>query len=233
MKRAAVSGRQLIAIMAKAPRAGRVKTRLSPPLSRRTAAELARALLCDTVRQVKQVRRARGVIVYSPPTARRVFRRLAPTFLLVAQPAGDLGRRLHVSFARLLRPGVRSAVVIGSDIPSVPTRFLERALIALDDPRTDVVLGPTEDGGYYLIGLKRACVDLFTGIAWGTARVFDQTLRRARARRLRVTILPRCWDIDTPEDLSRLRRWLVRRPGNELRHTRRVLASPGVRMVDS
>jgi rSAM/selenodomain-associated transferase 1 len=215
----------VVAIMAKAPRAGRVKTRLSPPLSPAAAARLARCLLLDTVDRVGRIERARPALVYTPRASRRFFARIAPGFLLVPQPGGDLGRRLRSAFERLLGLGAGPVVVIGSDAPSLPTSVLEQALEALHDRHTDVVLGPSGDGGYYLVGLRRPSAALFTGIAWSTPSVLAQTLARARARRLRVTVLRRWWDVDTPLDLARLRRWLAGRPQAELPRTRRFLAS--------
>lgn len=209
--------------MAKAPRPGRAKTRLSPPLSPAAAARLARCLLLDTFRRVREVEEAQPVLLYTPQAARRMFRRLAPGFRLVPQPSGNLGRRMSAAFERLLARGPRPVVVIGGDAPSLPRRVLERALRALDGRTTDVVLGPSADGGYYLIGLRRPCAALFTGIAWSTPTVLAATLARARAARLRVTLLPRWWDVDTPADLVRLRRWLRTRPPSELPHTRRFL----------
>jgi rSAM/selenodomain-associated transferase 1 len=220
----------VVAIMAKAPRAGRVKTRLSPVLSPAAAAGLARCLLLDTVDRVGRIEHARPALVYTPRTARRFFARVAPGFVLVPQRGGDLGRRLRSAFERLLGLGAGPVVVIGSDAPSVPTSVLERALEALHDRRTDVVLGPSQDGGYYLIGLRRPSAGLFAGVAWSTPAVLAQTLARARARRLRVTVLRRWWDVDTPRDLARLRRWLAGRPRAELPRTRAFLASGGPRL---
>lgn len=213
----------VIAIMAKAPRPGRVKTRLAPPLSRAAAARLARCFLLDTVARVAQLDRARGALLYSPRASQQVFRRMAAGFMLIPQHSGDLGRRLALAFRDLLDLNLGPVVVIGSDVPSLPTSILERALSSLKDSRMDGVLGPSEDGGYYLIGLRRPCAELFRGIAWSTPKVFEQTMTRARQQRLRIRVLPRWWDIDTPEDLQQLRGWLVSQPGAELAHTRRFL----------
>lgn len=220
-----VSPRAVIAIMAKAPQPGRVKTRLAPPLSPAAAARLARCFLRDTVARVAQIDRARGALLYAPRASRPVFRRMAAGFLLVPQRSGDLGRRLAFGFRDLLDLDLGPVVVVGSDVPSLPTSVLDRAVRRLADPRVDGVLGPSEDGGYYLVGLRRPCATLFRGVAWSTPKVFEQTMARAREQRLRIAVLPRWWDIDTPEDLRRLRAWLASQPGTELRHTRRFLAS--------
>jgi rSAM/selenodomain-associated transferase 1 len=215
----------VIAIMAKAPRPGRVKTRLSPPLSRAAAAALARAFLRDTVGGVARIPHARGAIVFAPTAARPLFARLAPGFRLVPQGSGDLGRRMARAFAALLAPGVPAVVLIGSDAPSLPRAVLERALRVLEAPRTDVVLGPSEDGGYYLIGMRAPHPALFERIAWSTGSVLQTTLARAERQGLRVRMLRRWWDVDTPADLARLRRWLTARPDVELPATRRILGA--------
>jgi rSAM/selenodomain-associated transferase 1 len=213
--------RGVIAVMAKAPRPGRVKTRLTPPLSRAGSARLARCFLLDTIAGVAQVERARRVVLYTPRTSRQLFRRMAGGFILVPQRSGDLGRRLASAFRDLLHLGLGPVVVIGTDVPSLPTSILEEALSRLDDPRVDAVLGPSEDGGYYLVGLRKLSPDLFRRIAWSTPKVFEQTIARSRAQRLRIRLLPRWWDVDTPEDLDRLRRWLAAHPRADLAHTRR------------
>ena len=102
----------------------------------------------------------------------------------------------------------------------------------LQDSQVDGVIGPSEDGGYYLIGLRKPSPELFSGIAWSTPKVFEQTMTRARAQRLRITTLPRCWDVDTPEDLERLRRWGLSRPRTDLTHTRRFLEKLGPPISD-
>jgi rSAM/selenodomain-associated transferase 1 len=217
--------RAVVAIMAKAPRPGRVKTRLTPPLTPAGAGRLARAFLVDTVRLVAGVPGARGAVLYAPARARAVFARLAPGFVLVRQPSGDLGHRLRAGVRRLLRLGLGPVIVIGADIPALSRATLTQAVRALDGGRADVVLGPSADGGYYLIGVRRPCDALFARIPWSTAGVFDRTRARARARGLRVLVLRRAWDVDTPADLHRLRRWLEHRGGGGPAATRRVLAA--------
>src|SRR5439155_15870223 len=100
---------------------------------------------------------------------------------------------------------LRSALAIESDTPSLPLGFLRQALDLVVTPEIDVVLGPTEDGGYYLIGLRTVHRDLFEAMAWSTSQVLPETLRRAAAKGLRVACLPTWYDIDTPDDLARLR----------------------------
>jgi rSAM/selenodomain-associated transferase 1 len=216
-------GACVIAIMAKAPRPGHVKTRLLPAMSREAAARLAEAFLLDTIHRVAQVRRARRALLYAPRASRPAFRRIASDFLLIPQRSGDLGRRLASAFRDLLTLHPGPVIVIGSDAPALSTSVLQRAVDVFTESAVDGVLGPSEDGGYYLVGLRRPCAELFRGIAWSSPAVFEQTMQRARKRGLRISILSRWWDIDTPQDLQRLRQWLASRPATELPHTRRCL----------
>ena len=198
--------RDAIAVMAKAPRAGQVKTRLVPPLSREEAAELYRCLLLDKLHQVGDLSEVDPYLAYTPADARDSMLSLAPQgFALIPQVGSDLGDRLHRLSAILLERGHPAAIIIDSDTPTLPTTYLVDAIARLQNETTDMVLGPTEDGGYYLIGLKRPCRALFDGIPWSSPAVLSDTLQRASAQRLRVSTLPSWFDVDTPDDLVRLR----------------------------
>ena len=212
-----------VAIMAKAPRAGEVKTRLCPPLSLEDAAELYRRFLLDKIEQVKALRTASPALAYTPAEASAFFEEVAQGFILVPQRGTDLGDRLASSLGELLDKGHRGALAIDSDTPTLPLGFLQRALDLVTTPEIDVVLGPTEDGGYYLIGLRTVHRELFEAIAWSTSQVLPETLRRADAKGLRVACLPPWYDIDTPDDLARLRVALAASDGDSPRHTRRFL----------
>lgn len=211
-----------IAVMAKEPKAGHVKTRLVPPLSQEEAAELYRCLLQDKLLQVGQLSEVDPYLAYTPAEARETMRPLAPrTFTLIPQSGSDLGDRLHRLSAILLERGHPAAILIDSDTPTLPTAYLVDAVTRLTDEATELVLGPAEDGGYYLIGLRRPCRALFDGIPWSGPAVLNETLRRASAKGLRVSMLPSWFDVDTPDDLVRLRRDLAKN-GNALApHTRR------------
>lgn len=209
-----------VAIMAKTPRPGAVKTRLCPPLSGAEAAELYRCFLLDKIEQVRALRNARPVIAYTPEEGRAFFEAAASDFLLLPQRGGDLGARLAGTFAALFAQGYAGALAIDSDTPTLPAEPLQQALDLLAGPAADVILGPCEDGGYYLIGLRRLHRELFEGIAWSTDRVLPETVRRAEALGLSVASLPAWLDIDTPEDLERLRDALARTQTELPRHTR-------------
>lgn len=211
--------RSAAVIFARHP-SGRVKTRLIPQLGVRGAQEFHRACLQATARLAASLPRAVDKFLYlTSPTsteARGAARSLGlpPRLRVRVQGSGDLGARLARMFARLWKEGRERVVVIGSDSPTLSRRRLRDALAALR--RADAVLGPARDGGYYLIGLRRtAKKKLFDGVAWGTRRVFAQTLRNLRAAGLRVQLLPLGYDVDTPADLQRLEREVLRR---RLRH---------------
>src|SRR5438552_9680100 len=210
-----------VAIMAKAPRAGEVKTRLCPPLSLADAAELYRRFLLDKIEQVRSLRTASLAIAYTPAEARAFFEEVAPGFVLVPQRGADLGDRLANSLGELLDKGHQGALAIDSDTPTLPLGYLEQALDSVTTPNVDVVLGPTEDGGYYLIGLRTVHRELFEAMAWSTSQVLPETMRRADAKGLRVVCLPPWSDIDTPMDLARLQVELTESDDASPRHTRR------------
>jgi hypothetical protein len=216
--------RHAIAVMAKAPRAGQVKTRLVPPLSQEEAAELYRCLLLDKILQVGTLSGVDPYLAYTPPEARAQMASLAPQdFTLIPQAGSDLGDRLHRLSAILLERGHPGVIIIDSDTPTLPSTHLLDALDRLQNKSTDLVLGPAEDGGYYLIGLKRPCRSLFDNIPWSSGAVLTETLRRASAQRLEVAILPPWFDVDTPNDLARLRNDLATNGGDIAPHTRAFL----------
>jgi rSAM/selenodomain-associated transferase 1 len=212
--------RVAVAIMAKAPRAGGVKTRLCPPLSPEEAAALYECFLRDKIAQVRALAGADGVIAFTPDDARGVFEALAPGFHLLAQRGADLGGRLLNSLAALLRDGRPGAIAVDSDTPTLPTEFLGEAVRLLSSAAIDVVVGPSEDGGYYLIGLRQPCPALFEEMPWSTPAVLPETLRRAEAKGLRVACLPPWFDVDTAHDLERLRVSLDAPGGEAPAHTR-------------
>ncbi|MFQ5881480.1 MAG: TIGR04282 family arsenosugar biosynthesis glycosyltransferase [Candidatus Methylomirabilales bacterium] len=213
--------RLVVAIMAKAPRAGEVKSRLCPPLSTEEAAELYRCFLLDKIEQVRMLKEASPAIAYTPAEGRIFFEEWAPGFVLVLQRGTDLGTRLANSFDQLFAKGYGGALVIDTDTPTLPAGFLQQALDLIATQQIDVVLGPSEDGGYYLIGLRTLHRELFEEMAWSTAQVLPETIRRAEAKGLKIACLPPWFDIDTPDDLERLKVSLVRMEGIAPSHTRR------------
>jgi hypothetical protein len=219
-----VSSKCAIAIMAKAPEPGEVKTRLCPPLSLDEAARLYRCFLLDKIDQVKALKVGAPAIAYTPDHARALFAALVtPNFRLIPQEGPDLGARILNTLNRLIDFGHSGAVAVGSDTPTLPLAYLETAVSLLAAPAIDVVLGPSQDGGYYLIGLRKPHPELFEQMQWSTAEVFSETMRRARAKGLRVACLPPWYDVDTPEDLRRLKETLRLNATSDARQTKRLL----------
>ena len=219
------SSKVAVAIMAKAPRPGEVKTRLCPPLLATEAAALYRCFLLDKIAAVAALADAQPVIAYTPDEARTEFDGLAPGFSLVAQHGPDLGARLHATLAALLEAGHAGAIAVDSDTPTLPGDFLQQAVRYLSRPGPDVVLGPTEDGGYYLIGVRFPHRELFDAVPWSTSDVLDVTLRRAADAGLRAVCLSPWFDVDTPDDLERLQTALDADAATAACQTRRLLAS--------
>ncbi|MFZ5875831.1 MAG: TIGR04282 family arsenosugar biosynthesis glycosyltransferase [Nitrospirota bacterium] len=189
-----------MAVFAKAPIPGAVKTRLIPPLTPARAARLHAAFVDDTLRRVALLDVVR-FLAYAP--------RPRDPFLLacasrhgartIAQGPGDLGARMRRVTARLLERYPK-VVIIGTDSPTMPIAFIEAAARQLD--RADVVFGPSEDGGYYLVGQRRLYPEIFQDIVWGGSDVLAATLDKIP--RGRVALLPPWYDVDRPTDLARL-----------------------------
>ncbi len=214
----------VVVIMAKNPIAGRTKTRLCPPLTAAEAAALYEAMLRDTIALVDGLEGVQLAVAVTPPEAAARLRQDSPPGTLVLPVAGrDIGDCLRQVFVRLLSAGHPGALALNSDGPTLPRAYLKEAIVRLD--HSDVVLGPSEDGGYYLIGLKQPRPELFQGITWSSAQVTAQTLARAAALELAVALLPSWYDVDTPAELERLRTELAQRPAHTLLHTRRFFAA--------
>jgi rSAM/selenodomain-associated transferase 1 len=218
------SKRPVFVIMAKRPAVGRTKTRLCPPLEPAEAAALYEAMLRDTIESIAQLDGVQLAVAVTPPEAIEDFRLMGPPDAVLLPVAGaDIGDCLHQVLGRLLADGRPKAIAIDSDSPTLPVDCLRQAIDRLDE--ADVVLGPCEDGGYYLIGLKRPQPELFRDIAWSAAQVTAQTLARIEALGLSVALLPAWYDVDVAVDLERLRGEMVSLPDGALRHTRRFLQS--------
>lgn len=215
-----------IAVFARRPVAGAVKTRLSPALPPALACALYRAMLGDALAAAAAAPAgSRAVWWADPPRPDAAFG--VPTgFEERIQHGADLGERLAGAFAALLvAPGDR-ALVLGADCPDLETAALAEALERLDTH--DVVLGPANDGGYTLIALARPAPALFEGVAWSTAHVLEQTLARARAADLRVALLEPLADLDAPATLVRWLGEALHAPPERAPRTRAALVAMGL-----
>ena len=198
--------RPVCIVMTKAPRAGAVKTRLVPPLSGAQAASLAACFARDTVACVRRVV-PEVMLAYAPADGRARLEELFPEggLLWVEQRGDDLGARLDAAAEHARALGHGPVIIVGADSPTLPPSFVRLALASLDNGETDVALGPTDDGGYYLVGQRQFSGGLFRNVAWSTPLAYQQTAANAAREGLRTLELPRWYDVDTPADLVRLR----------------------------
>jgi hypothetical protein len=197
-----------LAIMTKAPRAGQVKTRLIPPLKPDEAAELNRFFLRDTITTIANAatpKDACGIAVYTPIGSESAYTDILPdNFRLLPQRGDRFGERLYFAALDLFKCGFESVCLIDSDSTTVPLENFVQAVRLLQRPGDRVVLGPCDDGGYYLIGLKKPHKELFERIDWSTERVLAQTRQHARELGLEVKLLPVGYDVDDSASLQRL-----------------------------
>jgi rSAM/selenodomain-associated transferase 1 len=202
------AGQTALAVMAKAPRAGKVKTRLSPPLTPDQAADLNICFLKDSAENIGAVAvsgGAAGVISYTPVGDEALFDNLLPIdFALIPQRGDGFGERLLATAQDLLSCGYGSVCLIDSDSPTVPVVAFEQAIAELQKEGDRIVIGPAVDGGYYLIGLKQAHPKLFAEITWSTSSVFSETVAAAKKTDIEVVVLPLWYDVDDGETLELL-----------------------------
>ena len=202
-----------LGVMTKAPRAGEVKTRLIPPLTPEEAAALNISFLRDTANAISTAVRMRkaagkdayGVAVYTPLGAEEAYADiLPPHFVLIPQRGGSFGERLLFAAEDLFKCGFNSVCLIDSDSPTVRPEIFVQAAQFLYSPGDRVVIGPSDDGGYYLIGLKKPHRELFERIDWSTERVFEQTRARAQEIGVETQLLPNDYDVDDSASLRQL-----------------------------
>ena len=203
-----------IGIICKAPQPGRAKTRLATAIGAVAASELSACFLRDVAAAIEAVPETLGRCgygVYAPAGAEDIMRQLLPAgFGLLLQAGDDLGHVL-IGAARKLLAEHDYVLLVNGDSPTLPPRLLVQGIEALREPGDRMVLGPASDGGYYLIGLKRAHPRLFTDIAWGTDTVARSTCERAAEIGLATTLLPEWYDVDDIETLGWLKEELAGR----------------------
>jgi rSAM/selenodomain-associated transferase 1 len=211
-----IASSRIFGLFAKWPAAGAVKTRLSAGDSA-WGARVAQAFLLDALQRLATVN-ARRLLVFAPADAERDFAAVAGArFLLTPQADGDLGQRLAAFFAEQFQAGAQAIVVVGTDSPTLPVAYVERAFAELEN--AEVVLGPATDGGYYLVGCRREHPPLFDNVAWSSGHVLTDTLATLADPRWRLAVLPPWYDVDTPDDWQMLR--------GHVAALRRALIDPG------
>ena len=196
--------RPAVIVMARVPRLGEGKTRLRSALSDEECLRLQEAFARDAVAVAMEAELGPVYLAYTPAEAAAwaedAFGDRVAAF---PQQGDDLGARMVAALGQVEALGFAPQVMIGTDAPLLQPRHLRAALQALDN--ADVCLGPSEDGGYYLVACRTTTRALFEGIRWGTSEVFDATIRQADESCLRMSLLDTLYDIDTPDDLARLR----------------------------
>lgn len=189
-----------IIIMAKVPEAGKVKTRLQPFLTPEQSAEFANCLLQDTISKAKTLEN-KLIVAYSPLEQRDYFDRFH-NLNLITQDGKDLGERMFNAFEFAVQKDSDSIVMIGTDSPTFPPKFIEKAFEFLG--KNDSVLGKTEDGGFYLIGLRKLDWRIFADVEWSSEKTFEQTKGNLEKIGFSLAELPIWYDVDEPKDLERL-----------------------------
>jgi rSAM/selenodomain-associated transferase 1 len=194
-----------VAILARQPVPGRTKSRLVADSGGEAAARLAAALLQDVAAAIGGDGRWHAALFVEPPEATEEMAALTGLEDVRAQPEGDLGARMLDAARRLETDGAAPIVIVGSDIPTLAARHVDLALRSLS--RADVVFGPADDGGYYLVGMNRVRPELFddASIEWGGPNVLESSLELAAAARIEYVLIQSERDIDTPADLAWLR----------------------------
>ena len=192
-----------LAIFARSPVPGTVKTRLHSRYTPTQAAAIYRAFILDTVNAARNATVDRRFVACDPPGSEAELSELAGAgWIPFPQVSADLGERMYRAARHCFDIGSGRVVIVGTDVPSLPPRRIDRAFDLLAEH--EIVLGPSVDGGYYLVGLSTPIREIFRDIDWSTEHVLAQTLERIRSLRLTAGILPSWYDVDTPEQLDHL-----------------------------
>ena len=195
--------KKALIMFAKRPVPGRVKTRLSPPLSPGEAAELYRCMLLDLLAKGGALAGVDPWLFHEPDAeAAPFFAEVAPGMPCAPQDGTDLGERMANAFRRLAT-GYGGIAIIGTDLPDLPMAYVEEAFRRLDAGEADAVLGPADDGGYYLVAMGELHAELFRDVPWSSEEVLATTLARAEEAGIAVSLLPVWHDVDTVDDLQR------------------------------
>ena len=224
-----------VAVMAKASAPGRTKTRLCPPLNPQEAADLNTAFLKDIAANLSRAAERTPIAAYmafGPPGSEAFFRENLPSGIgLIEAWLDGFGACLSHTVQALFARGHAAACVLNADSPTLPTACLVELATALAAPGDRAVIGPAEDGGYYVLGLKSPQPRLFEDIDWSTERVFEQTCARAAEIGLPLHVLPPWYDVDDAPSMRRLCEDIFHLPAagqamttpSEPEHTRRLL----------
>lgn len=190
-----------VILFTRVPHPGQTKTRLLPILQPEQCADLHWAFLKDLADLYRQVD-AHLFVAYTPDPDWELLKSVFPRAGYLAQKGNDLGEKMYRCLRKVLALDYESVILTGSDLPGMTAAHLESGFAVLEE--TDIAIGPTSDGGYYLIGMKRPCREVFRIEGYGGATVFDKTVAAAKNAGLTVGLAMTCDDVDTPEDLKNL-----------------------------
>jgi rSAM/selenodomain-associated transferase 1 len=230
------NARNAIGLFVKAPRHGLVKTRLQPDFSKEQSLHLYRAMVQDIMDCLKLCDFADVVVFYHPSDGEKECQDwLGERLVFVPQQGSGLGLKMNHAFQWATQNGYAKTILIGSDFPGIGLPVLQEALEKLE--QSDLVLGPTWDGGYYLIGLKDPKPELFQNIPWSTDQVYQLTKNKADENHLKVAALHEERDLDTYEDVLFLKEYIKRNNhdpvGADMHHTREALKNLFIRRGES
>ena len=193
--------KRLLILFTKYPTPGRAKTRLIPLLGDESAARFSKDMTEHTINTCRQLSNdVEFEVWYTDGNLEDVGEWLGTSLIIKEQSIGDLGDRMSEAIKSSLHIGCKSVIIIGSDCPGLNKDIINESFDNLES--NDIVIGPCDDGGYYLIGMKERHDELFSNIKWSTDSVFENTLATARKLDLKIHILKRLKDIDRPEDYS-------------------------------
>jgi len=191
-------------IFARQPVPGKVKTRLSPPLLPEEAADLYACMLGDVLAMAASLPDVEKYLFYDGgEESLEYFKVRAPGMTCIPQRGKDLGERMAEALRDAFSMCNGAAVIIGTDSPDLPSALIEDAFARLKHGENEVVVGPSEDGGYYLVGMTRLHRELFRDISWSSDKVMKETMKRASDAGIAVSLLPMWRDVDTAADLER------------------------------
>lgn len=213
-----------LVVMLKLPVAGKVKTRLTPPLKKEDAARLYKCFIQDIFNRISTLNGIDIIAAYTPKNAADRIKRIVPAnTMLIPQKGNDLGERLQNIFSQLFSIGYKKVAIIGTDSPDLPAEYIKKSFSSLNK-NTSIVIGPSRDGGYYLIamsnplspmgtdlksvpkgGMGGFASEIFEDIPWSTDTVFKKTLEKAKKAGLLPAFLPEWYDVDETDDLKTLR----------------------------
>jgi len=193
--------KESLILFVKYPEEGKVKTRLGKVIGFEQATKIYTQLAEHSFNEARKLKKVSRYLFFTDTQNRSMIRNWVGTgFSFYPQSIGDLGDKMRAAFSKVFTKGANKTIIIGSDLPDISKSLLSKAFKELD--KNEIVIGPSKDGGYYLLGMNRFYHELFDDIAWSTEQVLNQTLEKAKLLNLSVTLLKELNDIDTIEDLN-------------------------------